>query len=203
MSQEIRVVLSPQLGGSTSLQSMIELSADSIQSPKPIIPNCSSPTQSHSLRSNLSEKPLKPNQSSPLSPKSQIPLQNKFAPLLKPKPMSSNSSSSGPLYPPGFEDNVPLKVRLAQEKKRHRKKAKKTTSKKSEHDLKPPEHQSPLSPSAKPSSIPISITAEDTVKLALELGLNFDGPISELHSRAFSILKRQKSDWLGNQANIP
>ena len=65
--------------------------------------------------------------SSPDRPKL-IPTFNKFGPLLRNTKSSSSSSTtlgssseSGPLFPPGFEDNIPPQTKIAQLRKRQKK----------------------------------------------------------------------------------
>lgn len=140
-------------------------------------------------------KPSIPEISGPPHPPSDpIPLSNTFAPLIKPKTTLSSSASSGPLFPPGFEECIPLDLKVAHQKRRLMKKSKKVKKRAKSQILNPSSTQPP------PSSDPFSITSEDTVKLAMELGIKFYGPITELHNRIISILKKQKADWLANQS---
>lgn len=41
--------------------------------------------------------------------------------------------------------------------------------------------------------------ATEIIELGLKLGMNFNGPLSELHDQIVSILARQQHDWRTDQ----
>lgn len=128
-----------------------------------------------------------PHATSPLSP---IPIHNKYGPLIRPKnPSISSSSSSGPLFPLGFESSIPTPIKNAHSKKKNKI---------------PKSSQPNSSPSTKgPSQLPslphhnhtFQISAGDVLKFADELGLVYPGTRSELEKRINLILSRQKAKW--------
>lgn len=80
--------------------------------------------------------PSKPNLPLPIS-KTHIPTFNKFAPLIRNQKSTSSSSMnmdssscSGPIFPPGFENNIPPHTKLAQLRKRKKKLEKKKKTQK-------------------------------------------------------------------------
>lgn len=125
---------------------------------------------------------------------SPIQLHNKYGPLLKRpshNPSSSrsmgSSSSSGPLFPPGFEDRVPAHVKIAQAEKREKKLEKK---KKLKLHSKNKKAQDPF-----PNQNFGSITVDDIIDLSGMIGLSFDGHTSELRRRIQAILQGQVQVW--------
>lgn len=75
-------------------------------------PNPSTATHNHPASPAKLKVPDKP-----------IPLANSFDPLQRPKTTSSSSNSSGPLFPPGFEDHIPVELKAAHENQKLRKKS--------------------------------------------------------------------------------
>lgn len=81
-----------------------------------------SPTKKQPSRSPIQDSPKKP----PIPPNTQVSpihLHNKFGPLLRPNKLKSSSTStlgssscSGPLFPPGFEDSIPIQTKIEKEK---------------------------------------------------------------------------------------
>lgn len=106
----------------------------------------------------------------------------------------NSSESSGPLFPPGFEDRIPLATRTALEKKRTKKCQKRNKNPGKKKATPSRQIETPNLPS-------FTITAENTISLSQELGIRFDGEISELHNRVISILRRQNSDWMAQQGH--
>lgn len=100
-----------------------------------------------------------------------------------------SSSNSGPAFPPGFEHNVPLHAKVAQERKRNKKLEKKRKLKLAASS------STPLSQEKKndPPSWPIKVA--DVIDMAKTLGLSFNGPESELKCRIRKILHGQFQDW--------
>lgn len=185
-------------------------------SPLPRSPNLSSAskkltlTPTRSRTKSLISSPLKPkahNDSCPNAtsqPKidspsdSPIKVHNKFGPLLRQssKPNSSSgtiesNSCSGPLFPPGFEENIPAHFRTAQEEKRRKKMEKKKKIKGVSARSSTEQSQFQLNLEAG------GINVDDVIEMADILGLVFNGPISELRSRIELILHGQKQVWDG------
>ena len=157
---------------------------------------------------NIKISPSKP----PLSPQSQkahncSPSRSKkytnypyYNPIISPKqtksplkPHSSSSSISGPSIPPGFENFIPSPLKELNE----RKKLKKAQKKKNKQDLSPelnkPIPNLPLSPSHKRNLH--DDTATEIIELGLQLGMNFNGSLTELHEKIKDILCRQEAEW--------
>lgn len=143
----------------------------------------------------ISTKPCEPDlyTHSKASPtiSSPIPIQNKFGPLLpnsktKPKSQTSSTSSlsSGPMFPPGFENIIPTEAKRRHAQKRIRKLQKKNKKKPKMLTSTPPSQPSPL-----------TITTQDVLKLASDLGLRVEGPLSCIENLISAILKRQQEDW--------
>lgn len=146
------------------------------------------------IQINLS--PSKQNTSSP------IPLKNNFGPLMRHKrPNSSSTStgdssiSSGPLFPPGFEDRIPIQFKVAQIQKRKKKLQKK---RKLKHMAKCKKCE-PLTTSPTESNTN-SIQSDDIIAMAKVLGLSYNGTMSELRERIEQILESQKQNWATNNA---
>lgn len=159
-----------------------------------------SPIKSHTQKPNK-----KPNQSCPslekqtTPPDSPIKLSNKFGPLQKPnipKPSSmstiGSSSSSGPLFPPGFEDTIPIQTKIEKinrRKKKMEKKSKLQHSASMKHLMRIP------ATSNQPTN---TIQIDDVIKMATDMGLVFNGPESVLRSRIGKVLLNQKLNWEAN-----
>nr|CCA66177.1 hypothetical protein [Beta vulgaris subsp. vulgaris] len=130
---------------------------------------------------------------------SPIQLQNKFGPLLRSRKTISSSISSmgsstcsGPLFPPGFEQAIPIQTRIEKERKRRRKmeirsklKSEKAGTQKAESS---PPHRNNVS----------IIHIDDVIKMAETIGLTFKGPVAELRKRIESILAEQRQNWEAN-----
>lgn len=131
----------------------------------------------------------KTNQPEPkTSPNPPIPISNKFWHLIKQKkPTPPSSTSSGPIFPPGFEDTIPYNVKKIHLTKRMKKTKKKASRVKSDvkNQLPPPKSTPPKH----------NITASETLELATILEMDLNGPTSILESCIDSILTRQQSDW--------
>ena len=128
-----------------------------------------------------------------------IPTANNFLPLMRPtqktsatNSLSSSTSTSSPSIPPGFEDFIPSplkefreqrKIRKTQKKKMRRQASLASQTSHSSHDH--PYNQR-------------KAIANEIIELGLKLGMNFNGPLSELHGRIMDILARQKEDWQSN-----
>ena len=107
---------------------------------------------------------------------------------------SSSSSLSGPLFPPGFENFIPLSVKEARQKKRARKlkrKAKKqkaialSLQKQTSKQHNPPEQDLNFA----------RITSKDVLDLANTIGFAFDGPVEDLLARIDEVLLNQRRDF--------
>ena len=150
-------------------------------------------------------KPLPSRNHGPTIPRIPIITSNRFGPLLRSSRSNSSSSWSGPLFPPGFEDFIPLSKRCAASKKQAKKKLKKRSKKppSSSHLKSLP--SSPKSPSIQnsPKNHEINIakiTPSDVMELASKIGLTFNGPKSDLMARIDLILSNQKKEW---EKNLP
>lgn len=128
----------------------------------------------------------------------QIPLSNSFIPLSKTSknssslhPSSSNSTST-PSIPPGFEDFIPSPLKTQREQKRLRKIQKKKMRR-----------QASISSQKTPPSHPLAkqnhLIATEIIELGLQLGMDFSGPLSELHNQIIAILARQQEAWLSSK----
>nr|CCA65973.1 hypothetical protein [Beta vulgaris subsp. vulgaris] len=125
-----------------------------------------------------------------------IKISNPFGPLMRPNKSSTtstttlgSSSSSGPLFPPGFEDTIPAQIKLEREKKRKKKMEKRRRLKKA---------SSASKRNMKPSSnlhLPMGVQVDDVIGIAKILGLSFKGPESELKKRIENILQTQRQLW--------
>lgn len=143
----------------------------------------------------------------PLISPHKIPTLNRFIRLRRPNPIFSSSTLFVPLFPLGFKDNILIGIKFAHERKLAKRKSKKISPQHRKSDPHIPSHPlkkthtfNPPSSPTNSSTTPISITAEDTIKLANELGITVDSLISELHNSVISILKRQKSAWMDDKA---
>ena len=156
----------------------------------------------HHKMISLNPNSQSPKISNPKTPLSPVQTFNKFGPLLRPNKTKStsssistmgSSSSSGPLFPPGFEDTIPVETKLEKEEKRKKKLEKKLKLKQSALNGNncPP----PFLPSHGTNNM---IRVEDVINMANTLGLSFDGPTSELRSRIERILCNQKQNWENN-----
>ena len=132
--------------------------------------------------------------------KNTFPIYNKFGALSR-KPKTASSSSvtmdsstcSGPIFPPGFEDNIPPPIKLAQLRKR-----KKKLEKKRKHRITSSSGLK-IVPSVNQVCNMGSVMVEDIIKMADLLGLSFNGPTDELRHRIQLILKGQEKDWAAHQ----
>ena len=130
----------------------------------------------------------------PILSSSQIPVANRFGPLIRNKnPSSSSSLDSGPLFPPGFESSIPVATKIYIENRRKRKLKKKREKRK--HKIIP----FVPSPTQNPPNIPY-ITPDNILRFGKRIGLQFDGSQEELKARVEEILFNQEADWLSNQA---
>ena len=135
-----------------------------------------------------------------------IHLSNTFSPLRRkpePKSMSTSSSISGPSIPPGFENFIPSPVKTLREKRRTKKLQKKKERRQrnlmTKSPQKKPTHSSTPSSSAPNPNESVDSIAAEIIDLGLKMGMNFNGPLSELHNKIRCILTRQNQDWANNQ----
>lgn len=134
----------------------------------------------------------------PKSPPKLIQTSNRFYPLLRPNNRENSSSfSSGPLFPPGFEDEIPLTRKLAHEKKRL-KKLKKKKHQRLRTSLSGPPHESTTAVPI--SHMPPSLSIDSILELAEKLELSYQGSPSTLKKKIQEILVAQMADWKTNQA---
>nr|CCA66234.1 hypothetical protein [Beta vulgaris subsp. vulgaris] len=135
----------------------------------------------------------KPNHSSPM-----VHLNNRFNPLQRQNTHSTTiTSSSGPSFPPGFEESIPLHLKQAHARKR-KKKAKRRMQKKagpssSDHRLRE------ASSHHDNADEMFNISADDVIEMGHALGASFNGPRSALKERIESILSAQKANWDASQ----
>lgn len=54
----------------------------------------------------------------------------------------------------------------------------------------PPQKQNPRPPH--------DLIASEIIELGLNLGMNFSGPLSDLHEKIMEVLARQEQDWKSN-----
>lgn len=126
---------------------------------------------------------------------SPINIQNRFGPLVKPKTKSySSTTTSGPLFPPGFENLIPIPIKKAHTKKKQKQKKQETPSLNPNqmNSSAPPDHPNTHTKGQ------LKITPSVILKFADEIGLEFNGPRSELEYRINRILSRQNSEWSPN-----
>lgn len=151
------------------------------------------------LNNNSSPNQKSPNHRTTNSKHTNSPIQisNMFGPLLRPGNSKSSStitsgstSCSGPLFPPGFEDTIPAQHKFEKEQKRKKKMEKKRKLKQSSSSA----NNNTNSPDSHQTTTHI-IRVDDVINMASQLGLFFDGPISELRSRIDRILRNQKQNW--------
>ena len=152
----------------------------------------SHPSSSNALKSSPTRSQTPVNQKA-LSP---IPISNTFGPLQRPKPsISSKTSSSGPIFPPGFETFISPRSKAAHMREKWEKKKKK--SKKASALMRnpplPEEHRPETSTPPPPPSICPNVS--NVMKIANLLELKFNGPPSVLRQRIENILSRQKQEW--------
>lgn len=119
----------------------------------------------------------------------QVPLSNSFIPLRKPSHNSSSNhpssstSTSSPSIPPGFENFIPPPLKAQREQKRLRKIQKKRMRRQEALS------RNPLSSQDTDHNNTI---ADEIIELGLKLGMNFNGPLSDLHGQILAILSRQQ-----------
>lgn len=150
-------------------------------------------TQPNDKRPN-SEK-IKPRSHS--WPPSPTAISNSFWPLIRNRPKFSSSSStsiSEPTYPPGFEDQIPPSLKAQHAKKRARK-LKKKIIKRAQSTTKYQSQPNPPEPTLSQNGSTQCISTKEVIDLGMQLGLNFNGPLSVLHSKIGEILERQQKDW--------
>nr|CCA66197.1 hypothetical protein [Beta vulgaris subsp. vulgaris] len=131
-----------------------------------------------------------------------IPTSNNFFPLVRPSQktsttnsFSSSTSTSSPSIPPGFEDYIPSPLKKFREQRKIRKTQKKKMRRQASVSSQTPHISHPAhdQPDNQRKTI-----ANEIIDLGLKLGMNFKGPLSELHDRIMDILARQKEDWQSN-----
>ena len=115
------------------------------------------------------------------------------------KTLSSSPSVSGPSIPPGFEDFIPSPLKIQHEKKRLKKIHKKREKRKRATSLKPANSTPIPSSTLLIQKESFDSTAAEIIELGIKMGMNFQGPLSELHSKIRNILIRQKQDWTSIQ----
>lgn len=118
--------------------------------------------------------------------------------LSQPKSISSSPTSSSPSVPPGFEAFIPSPLKLQREQKRLKKLQKRKRGKRSfsTHNQSLPPPPPPINQNERPSH---GLIASEIIDLGLNLGMNFSGPLSDLHEKIMEILSRQEKDWESNQ----
>lgn len=128
-----------------------------------------------------------PSPTSISHPTSQSPIKtsNRFGPLLKSNKSSSASSlSSGPMFPPGFEDSILPNLKKAHAQKRQKKLLRKNKKLKLQPD-----------PYLLLLAQPGELTAASVLSIASELGFTYNGNLDNLHSLISDILSNHKKDW--------
>ena len=175
----------PDQNKSAAIHSLSLLKGQDNRGVSPSFPSQLSPQKNQTL-----QKPI-------FSP---IKTSNTFGPLIRPNKTKTNSSStlgssscSGPLFPPGFEDNIPNHTKEEQKKKRMRKLEKKRKLRQASSYA-----QSSCSPSSL-MHLPNTIQINDVIQMANTLGLTFHGPHAELERRIGVILSNQRLNWESNQ----
>lgn len=171
--------------------------------PKPTIPSKLNLDSGYNL--NLSSSPIKNQTGSPQNLTYQnlpIHLKNTSSPLSRKtssKPHSSSSSISGPSIPPGFENFISTPLKSQREKQRIKKMQKKKERRlhSSSSVLKPP--SLPNSPPPLPNEGSFDSIASEIIELGLKMGMNFNGPLSDLHCKIREILIRQNQNWSSGQ----
>lgn len=129
---------------------------------------------------------------------SQVQTSNRFQSLIKQKFSSSScSTSSGPQFPPGFEESIPLPLKMAHEMRRQKKLKKKIKRKKQIEFPQSKASQAPL-PTPVMHQGAFLIDADDVLQMGKTLGVSFRGDESELKRRIENILISQQSNWNQN-----
>lgn len=156
------------------------------------------------LGTNQNKPPLSPrtlfNSPKKSAHNSPINITNRFGPLYRSKISTSLSSlDSGPLFPPGYEFNIPSHEKSAQIKRRH-KKIKKSQMRKLKTSTTPtfPPQAAYHTKKKSPTGLN-SINTNDIIAFASKVGMTFNGPQEELRARIDDILRTQKADWVDNQ----
>lgn len=121
---------------------------------------------------------------------------NPFSPISgknSSKPNSSSDSISGPSVPPGFELFIPSPLKALRESQRARKLQKKKDKRRisSSQSKSHTHHPSP----PPPFSESYDAIATEIIELGLKMGMNFNGPLSDLQSKIKGILMRQNQEW--------
>ena len=109
------------------------------------------------------------------------------------KSQSSSTSTSGPSVPPGFEQFIPSPIKAHRERKKLRKSQKRKENPQSNPSS---SNHTPIhNPLRCPWIGPHDKTADEIIDLGLQMGMNYNGSLSELHSKIRGILARQEQDW--------
>ena len=175
---------------------------DLTKSPKPTKHKSPLASPSPKINSNLSQTSQPSFNIQYVNPT--VPTSNTFNPLSKPSQknltsnsLSSSTSTSNPSIPPGFEDFIPSPLKEYRDQRKMRKLKKKKMRKQASLSSQKSPHLS--HPSHTQLANQNEATATEIIELGLKLGMNFKGPLSELHGKIMDILARQKEDWQSNQ----
>lgn len=129
-----------------------------------------------------------------------LPVSNTFSPLARKPPSkpsskqpSSSSSISGPSIPPGFENFISPSLKAHNDRKKFKKHQKRKEKKRAFME-RITSQSTPTFPNHKPKP-PHDKTASEIIELGLQLGMEFNGPLSELHDKIMGILCHQQDDW--------
>lgn len=160
-------------------------------------PKTKSPNPSHSLQYRMKTTIALVINPSPLNEPSQpIPTSNQFSPLFKPPSLVYPSSSLSEIpFLPGFEANIPSPIKANHVMRRIKKIQKGQRGKNAAQNQEPKNLPFPPNSPSNHSFHPNTLKASDIINLGLQLGLHYDGPISELEDRISNILSLQKSKW--------
>lgn len=101
------------------------------------------------------------------------------------------------MFPPRFESTIPNKIKSLHEERRLRKIKKKQIKRSKKLQLASP--SLPANPKQKNPQIFPSITSDDVLKFAEQLGMSYPGSREDLRKRVDLILRKQKEDWSSNQ----
>lgn len=169
-------------------------------SPPPILsgpgPQITSPA--HSLRTPLSKNNSTHPSSSNKSCGPPINLSNYYGPLSRKAKSNSTTSSLSELpFPPGFEATIPSPQKAKHEKRRMKKIQKIQKKARKIHFADDPVTSTSLSHEPNKNLM----SASDIIELGAKLGLQFNGPLAQLHKRIDDILRRQQADWAASQRN--
>nr|CCA66152.1 hypothetical protein [Beta vulgaris subsp. vulgaris] len=160
-------------------------------------PSLSVSSRKKPIQSPIHSQPIRNTSNEPLafSPSPPLNISNRFRSLIRPSPVTSNSSSlSGPMYPPGFENLIPVSTKTAHEKKRSRKLLKKKLK------LIDPKLPRPKSPQPNASTnFSLEISSSSTLAIAKKLDFQFQGSEHQLEEHIERILQNQKINWSNDQ----